>query len=376
MKKIIISLLVFSIFQLTFSQKKELKTVDKLVKSADYENALTTLESINSLIETSDDKTKAKYYYLKGLAKYQNGTGSFENKLLSVDDFNKVKEIEESSSKIYSTKVDDIFVNLFNSFVDDSRTSLENKNFRNSYKNLEAAYTVSKKDTLYLYNAALVATEAEDYTTALKFYERLISLGYTGVSVNYLATEKESGKEQVFQDKKSRDFSVDVIGTHESPRDEMAKSVEIDMLRSIAAIYRNQENLEKSIEYLERAKLIDSNDINLILLESNVRWEMGQVDQYQRLISKALEIEPNNVDLIFNLGVVNADKGNFDDAIMYYNKAIEINSAYTKAYLNAAALILDREGPMIEEMNSLGTSTADYNRYCLLYTSPSPRDRG
>ena len=363
MKKIIISLLVFSIFQLTFSQKKELKTVDKLVKSADYENALTTLESINSLIDRSDDKTKAKYYYLKGLAKYQNGTGSFENKLLSVDDFNKVKEIEESSSKIYSTKVDDIFVNLFNSFVDDSRTSLENKNFRNSYKNLEAAYTVSKKDTLYLYNAALVATEAEDYTTALKFYERLISLGYTGVSVNYLATEKESGKEQVFQDKKSRDFSVDVIGTHESPRDEMAKSVEIDMLRSIAAIYRNQENLEKSIEYLERAKLIDSNDINLILLESNVRWEMGQVDQYQRLISKALEIEPNNVDLIFNLGVVNADKGNFDDAIMYYNKAIEINSAYTKAYLNAAALILDREGPMIEEMNSLGTSTADYNRY-------------
>ena len=191
----------------------------------------------------------------------------------------------------------------------------------------------------------------------------MISLGYTGVSINYFATEKESGKEQVFQDKKSRDFSVDVIGTHESPRDEMAKSVQIDMLRSIAAIYRNQENLEKSIEYLEQAKLIDSNDINLILLESNVRWEMGQVDQYQKLISKALEIEPNNVDLIFNLGVVNADKGNFEDAISYYNKAVEVDSGYTKAYLNAAALILEREGPMIEEMNSLGTSTADYNRY-------------
>ncbi len=67
--------------------------------------------------------------------------------------------------------------------------------------------------------------------------------------------------------------------------------------------------------------------------------------------------------MVFNLGVVNADKGNFNDAISYYNKAIEINANYTKAYLNAAALILDREGPMIEEMNSLGTSTADYNRY-------------
>ena len=167
---------------------------------------------------------------------------------------------------------------------------------------------------------------------------------------------------------KSRDFSVDVIGTHESPRDEMAKSVVIDMLRSIAAIYRNQQNFIKSIEYLEKAKLIDSNDINLILLESNIRWEMGEVDQYQKLISKALEIEPNNVDLIFNLGVVNAEKGNFEDAISYYDKVIKIDINYTKAYLNAAALILDKEGPMIEEMNSLGTSTADYNRYDELKT--------
>ena len=114
--------------------------------------------------------------------------------------------------------------------------------------------------------------------------------------------------------------------------------------------------LLKSIEYLEKAKLINENDINLILLESNIRWDMGEVDAYQRLISKALEIEPNNVDLIFNLGVVNADKGNYD-------KAIEMDSSYTKAYLNAAALILEKEGPMIEEMNSLGMSTADYNRY-------------
>ena len=143
----------------------------------------------------------------------------------------------------------------------------------------------------------------------------------------------------------------------------MAESVEIDILRSVAAIYKTQENFLKSIDYLEKAKLIDENDINLILLESNIRWDMGEVDAYQRLISKALEIEPNNVDLIFNLGVVNADKGNFDDAISYYDKAIEMDPNYTKAYLNAAALILEKEGPMIEEMNSLGMSTADYNRY-------------
>tara|TARA_B100001057_G_scaffold498205_1_gene604505 strand:+ start:378 stop:1652 length:1275 start_codon:yes stop_codon:yes gene_type:complete len=363
MKKLFLLTITFIICQFNYAQKKELKSVDKLLKSGDFIEARASLELVSSMITTSDDKTKAKFYYLKGLSNYQNGDASFENKLLSIKSFNTVKELEEKTSKLYTEKIEDVLTNLFNSFVNDSKTALESKNYKQSYKNLEAAYNVSKKDTLYLYNAALVATEAKSYEVALNYYETLIDVGYTGISINYYATENDSDEEQVFQDEKSRNFSVDVIGTHNSPRDEMGKSVEIDILRSIAAIYRSKEDFDKSLDYLERAKILDSNDINLILLESNVRWEMGDVDKYQELVSKALDIEPDNVDLIFNLGVVNADKGNLTEAIEFYNKAIKLDSAYTKAYLNAAALILDGEGEMIKEMNSLGTSTADYNRY-------------
>ena len=363
MKKLILILITISITHFSFSQKKELKTVEKLIKSNNYTEAINILESLNDLIDSADEKTKAKFYYLSGLANYQNGESSFENKLYSIENFNNAKEIEKEGSKIYSTKIDDILTNLFNSFVNDSRSALENKDYELSYKSLEAAYNVSKRDTLYLYNAALVATEAKSYDVALSFYEKLIDLGYTGISINYYATEKESGKEQVFQDMKSRDFSVDVLTTHISPRDEMAESVEIDILRSIAAIYRTKEDFDNSLKFLEKAKSIDPLDINLILLESNIRWEMGEVDMYQSLITKALEIEPNNVDLIFNLGVVNADKGDHEKAVDYYNKAIAMDPTYTKAYLNAAALTLEKEGSIIEEMNSLGMSTADYNRY-------------
>ena len=363
MKKLILIALTISITHFSFGQKKELKSADKLIKSNNYIEAINILESLNDYINSADDKTKAKFYFLSGLANYQNGESSFENKLSSIENFKNVKEIEKEGSKIYTTKIDDILTNLFNSFVNDSRSALENKDYELSYKSLEAAYKVSKRDTLYLYNAALVATEAKSYDVALNFYEKLVDLGYTGISINYYATEKESGKEQVFQDMKSRDFSVDVLTTHISPRDEIAKSVEIDILRSIAAIYRTKEDFDNSLKFLEKAKLINPVDINLILLESNIRWEMGEVDMYQKLITKALEIEPNNVDLIFNLGVVNADKGDSEKAVDYYNKAIAMNPSYTKAYLNAAALTLEKEGAIIEEMNSLGMSTADYNRY-------------
>ena len=363
MKKLILILLSISLTHFSFSQKKELKSVDKLIKANNYNEAIKILESLNELIDSTDDKTKAKFHYLSGLANYQNGESNFDNKLLSIENFKSAKEIEQEGSKIYTAKIDDILTNLFNSFVNDSRSALDNKNYELSYKNLEAAYNVSKRDTLYLYNAALVATEAKSYDVALNFYEKLIDLGYTGISINYYATEKESGKEQVFQDMKSRDFSVDVLTTHISPRDEMAESVKIDILRSIAAIYRTKEDFDNSLKFLEKAKSIDPLDINLILLESNIRWEMGEVDMYQSLITKALEIEPNNVDLIFNLGVVNADKGYHEKAVDYYNEAIAMDPKYTKAYLNAAALTLEKEGAIIEEMNSLGMSTADYNRY-------------
>ena len=178
MKKLILILIAISITQYSFSQKKELKSVDKLIKANNYIEATKILESLNELIDSADDKTKAKFHYLSGLANYQNGESSFENKLLSIENFNITKEIEQEGSKICTVKIDDILTNLFNSFVNDSRSALENKDYELSYKSLEAAYKVSKRDTLYLYNAALVATEAKSYDVALNFYEKLTKIYY------------------------------------------------------------------------------------------------------------------------------------------------------------------------------------------------------
>ena len=137
----------------------------------------------------------------------------------------------------------------------------------------------------------------------------------------------------------------------------------MNVLRSMAAIYKNNKDYESSLSFIEKAKNIDENDINIVLLESNIRWEMVDVESYEKLITKALEIEPENADLHFNLGVISSDRGDVDKAMSHYNKAIETDSTYTKAYLNAAALVLKKEESIIEEMNSLGTSNADYNRY-------------
>ena len=136
MKKLFLLTITFLICQFNYAQKKELKSVDKLLKSGDFIAAKASLELVSNLITTSDDKTKAKFYYLKGLSNYQNGEASFENKLLSIKSFNNVKKIEENTSKLYTIKIEDILTNLFNSFVNDSKIALESKNYEQSYKNL------------------------------------------------------------------------------------------------------------------------------------------------------------------------------------------------------------------------------------------------
>jgi len=363
MNKNILITLAFLFINITYAQKKELKFAERNIKSEDYSTAKQNIQLAEKLISQMDAKTTVKYHYLKGVAYYANGNSNIEESSVALESLNKSIDLEsESSTKLYTSKAEGWLIEMLNRFVEDSKNSLENENYKDAYLNLEMSYRVSPRDTLYLYNSALIATENKDFDQALAFYNELIDIEFTGITTNYYAIEKATGENQGFTGPDQRELFIKA-GTHENPTDVELESVEMNIFRSMAAIYKNKNEYEKSLNYIEKGKNIDENDINIILLESNIRWEMGDVESYEKLITRALEIEPDNVDLHFNLGVISSDKGDIDKAMYHYNKAIEIDSTYTKAHLNAAALVLQKEQSIIEEMNSLGTSNADYNRY-------------
>ena len=363
MNKYIFIILAFLFVSTTYSQKKELKFAERNIKSEDYSAAKQNIELAEKLINQMDAKTTIKYHYLKGVANYANGGSNIAESSVALENLNKAIDLESTSStKVYTPKAEDLRIAMLNRFVEDSKKSLDQEDYRSAYLNLEMSYRVSPNDTLYLYNAALVATENKDFDQALLFYNELIDLSFTGITTNYYATEKATGEDQLFAAPDQRELFIKA-GTHENPTDVELESVEMNVLRSMAAIYKNNKDYEKALSFIEKAKNINKDDINIILLESNIRWEMGNVESYEKLITRAIEIEPDNVDLHFNLGVISSDKGDTEKAMYHYDNAIEIDSTYTKAHLNAAALVLQKEQSIIEEMNSLGTSNADYNRY-------------
>ena len=140
--------------------------------------------------------------------------------------------------------------------------------------------------------------------------------------------------------------------------------VELDPSDLRIDVYRASGAGGQHVNRTESAVRITHLPTNVVVQCQNDRSQhKNKATAMKQLITKALEIEPENVDLHFNLGVISSDKGDVDKAMSHYNKAIETDSTYTRAYLNAAALILKKEQSIIEEMNSLGNSNADYNRY-------------
>ena len=226
MNKNLLLVLAFICVTTTYAQKKELKSAEKNIKSEDYSAAKQNIKLAEKLISEMDAKTTVKYHYLKGVANYANGASNIDESFVALESLNKVIDLESTSSnKIHTSKAEELRIAMLNRFVEDSKTSLENENFKDAYLNLQMSYRVSPRDTLYLYNAALIATENKDFNQALSFYNELIDIGFTGITTNYYAIEKATGDEQGFQSPEQRELFIKA-GTHEDPRDINLESVE------------------------------------------------------------------------------------------------------------------------------------------------------
>ncbi len=355
MKNQVIIALAFLISTFSFGQKKELRAVAKSIKSNNYAEAKASLSQLESMLPTMEDKYKSEYYYLKGQAFYANGAGSNKDIDIALESIGKVTDG-------YKEEISELKKNMVNNLLTKGNAAYEKKDFVTSSNDFERAYRASTQDTLYLYYAAATAVNYQDYDRALKLYKELKDLGYTGIEKQYYAVKADTGEEELFQNKNMRDLSVKAK-THIKPSDRMTESKKGEIVKNIALIYVSKDDNEKALAAMKDARAESPDDINLILSEANVYYKMGNKEEFKKLLELATTKDPKNPELQYNLGVIASESDHPEDAKTYYNKAIELDPTYINAYINLAALILNQEQPIIEEMNSLGTSKADNLRY-------------
>lgn len=355
----------------TFAQKDQIKAAEKALKNGDAAEAVKVLKEAESVIGNADDSEKAKYYFVQGsalveLAKKNVDEG--KNLILASKSFQDLIAAEKASGKEKYTSQATAFIievkgRLINSAVKDTKEGKELEGAKKLYD----AYLLDKKDTIYLYYAASTYVGAKDYPTALKLYQDLKAINYSGKGKNYLAINKVTSEEDLFNNAKERDLAVK-IGTHEKPKVEDIPSKRGEINKNIALILVQDGKTEEAKKAVAEARILNPEDTSLTLTEANLYLQTKDFDKYKVLITEVLEKNPNDEGLVFNLGVISANAKNNADAEKYYRRAIEINPNYTNAYINLAALKLEDEKELIEEMNKLGTSSSEMKRYEILKT--------
>jgi tetratricopeptide (TPR) repeat protein len=366
MKKKILLLSVLMLSMMAFGQKSEIKALEKAVKSNDFDAAIELVNQSEGLFVNVDQKTKAKFYYLKGKSLYRNGADGIDVIAVGAA-FKELLDYETETNKYkYTDEIGVLINDLIKDINDKAQQNYSNavstknpEDFIKAAKGFHQVYMLSPRDTSFLDNAALVYNLGQDYENSIELYKELLDLNYTGISTNFTAVSKANGEELAFASKKDMDLQVK-LGVVENPKAEVTESRREVMYKNLAQSYASLEKLDKSMEILGvgREEFPDSYD--LLIDEANIFYRLGDNAKFKEKLEQAIQMNPTEPTLYYNVGVMNMSQGNLEVAIKHFEKAVELKPDYGDAYNNIGAAIIETANPIIEEMNK---SLSDFDKY-------------
>ncbi|WP_026838431.1 tetratricopeptide repeat protein [Gillisia sp. JM1] len=356
MKKNILTIGLSLLTVVAIAQKKEVRDAGKAIEKGSYAEAKTLLTQAEAMLGDANDNVQEDFYVFKGQAYLGTGEGTSVQDLMTASEaFKKAEELGNAEAAAQG------LAGVTNSLIQSAINDQNAEKYDMAAEKLYAGYKLNPKDTLYLYFAASNAVSAKNYDTAIKYYEDLNDLGYTGIETEYFAINKTTGEEEAMP-KSQRDLMVKT-GEYIKPEDRIAPSKAGEITKNIALIYIEQGREEEAISALEAAKEANPDDTSLMQTEADMYYRMGKKDKYKELMEQIVAQDPTNATLYYNLGVTAFEMGDSDGAISYYEKALQYEPEMAEARLNIAAAILANEAKIVEEMNTLGMSKADTNKY-------------
>lgn len=367
----------------SFAQKDELKTLKKIYAKeklsvadiSEYKSAVNKVSGMSGLAEP--DQVYTNFY--KGMTPLLeldgiSGNSPADLQLMAksltpakinelAKGLNGVLEYEKKTGKkVYTDDVNETIMSFKPMMVNYGIVLNQASKFKEAAQIFEAIYNLDPSDASNLYNASILAMQAQDFDGALKYLYELKKINYSGEGTNYYAVNKASGAEETFATDADRKQSIK-LGLHEKPRDEKVPSKRGEIYKNIASILVHQGKVEEAKAAINDAKQANPGDTSLLLAEANIYLDAKDYVGYKRVITEVLAKDPNDADLLFNLGVISTTSGDIEEAKKYYKKAIEVNPNYFNAYNNLGALMLQGEDKMVKEMNSLGTTPKDNKRF-------------
>lgn len=321
-----ILLLLLSISIGAYAQKEEIKEAQSYYSKGKTQEALAILKKIEYLIINAPVEVKSDFYFIKGnvykdlasknvdaAANFALAVGAYQDVLLYENDSQIYKYAFKASLALKEMK---------SKLVDGAYNDFKAEKFKESADKSYEVYLFDKKDVRNLFNSASASFAAKDYKSAIKYFEELKRLNYTGEVVIFYATNKKTKQEEAFISMSAREASIQE-GLYEKPRNVNPPSKKEEILTFLAFSYMEVNDYCNAEKYYEDALQVNQNCmtcfINLAYVKIQFKKELqdlmgtlgnspAEMQQYDRLdaqkdeivksaipyLKKALNIEPKN----------------------------------------------------------------------------------
>ncbi len=347
-------ILLFSLS--VFSQKDEMKAAGKAINKNNFPEALANLKKVEGMLGSLDDKTKAKFYYYK--AKAVSSTGNIDESVKTIQDL--INFENKIGKPKYTKEVKPILDNLIKNLREKGIKEYQGGKWALAKNTLAKVYDLSKNDTSFLQYAGGAALKDKDYDLAAKYFQKLIDLDYKGIATNYTAVNVETKNRENLGNKINMDAMVK-LGKYTDPKVETVGPVTGSLYNNLANAYLGKKELDKAKEIVVKGRSYDKGNINLILTQASIEYELGNKSEFANLMKEVLELRPNDPSLYFNIGVVSADQGKIEEAIKSYKKAIELKPDYSDAWLNLAYAEIAGDEKFVKELDANSNNFDKYD---------------
>lgn len=341
-----------------YAQKSQIKEAQKELKAGNSEQALAILSPVEYLISNAAAEDRIHFYYVQGTALTNlaneniNTSKNLSKAILAFSDLILVES--ESNINKFSSEAVKSLRQIKDNLLLGANEDLANSNFSESSSKFYQAYLIDTKDTLQLYNAAMSYKETDDIDAALKCFEELKTIKYSGNISFFIAYNKKLLADEYFATAEERDAKIK-SGTHMRPSEKI-HSKKGDIFKNLALIYVNKGFKEKALKAIVDAKNYIALDQSLAIIEANLYLETKDYETFDSLTASILELDPKNAKLASDFGLKCEKEFYYEGAEYYYKKAITMNPLFAESYINLSALLIDRSNAIDLKISNLGSS--------------------
>jgi tetratricopeptide (TPR) repeat protein len=345
--KLKLTILFLAVASLAMAQKREIRKIEKAIKSNDISKAIELFNSIDE--STLDPEYEGAYSFYKAATKVGvSGKSSASEK----DVYESFDLIEKAEKLGYDEKE---LIAVVESKAKDRLFTLANEKLQSN--DIKGALTIvnylSKKDpsnmSMY-FNAANLAYQSGEFKIAKEKYQTLLDNKYTGEEITYTALNKSKGRVENFPSKKLRDFAI-TSGSHTDPTEDKTSSQIGSIVTNLVWMYKNDGNEDKAKSTFQKALKEYSKDESLNFAKADIYLNLEMIDEY-KAASKSLTEEVKDPKVYDKLALAALNTKDYDQAIKYYELSIGIEANNFAAQANLGL-------SYVEKGNLAATSAKD-----------------